>query len=141
MQEYVQSIMLADRVYRLFLENVKYELHNLNIRDLTHTQALILYNIGYDTVAINELTYRKYYLGSNVTYNLKKMIEAGYIKHDRSTFDKRSLYVSLSERGLKLYSDLEQAFQKYLQSSKNLGFENFSTFVKDMELNLMSSKK
>jgi DNA-binding MarR family transcriptional regulator len=69
------------------------------------------------------------------------MIEAGYIKQARSEFDKRSMYVSLADKGLKLSADLEQTFQKYLQNTKKLEFTNFNILVKDMESNLMSYKK
>lgn len=141
MNSYVESIMLADRVYRLFLENVKHELQICDIQDITHIQALILYNIGHDSIAVSELIYRKYFLGSNITYNLKKMAEAGYIHQVRSDFDKRSVHVSLTEKGLKLYNVLECAFQRYLQTIEKTQLSSFSAIAKDMEVILMSQKR
>ena len=141
MNEYVQSILLADRVHRLFLENVKYELQCLNLQDITNTQAMLLYNIGHGSVIVKELICRKYYLGANITYNLRKMTEAGYIKQTPSTFDKRSVYVSLSEKGLKLYDNLERTFQIYLQNMKKTDLTSFNDTIRDIELNLIEQKR
>jgi DNA-binding MarR family transcriptional regulator len=139
--ERIQSILLADRVHHLFLENVKYELQCLNLPDITNTQAIILYNIGDDTMTVNELTQRKHYLGSNVTYNLRKMVEAGYLKQTPSEFDKRSSYVSPTEKGLHLYHDLDRAFQKYLDTVSKTELTNFNEIIKDMEASLMSHSR
>lgn len=136
MSRYVQSLVLADRVYRLFMESVKYELKRLEVNDINNVQAIILYNIGEDRLTIGDLIQRKYYLGSNVTYNLHKMVDAGYVDQVQSDFDKRSSYVSLTEKGRDLYLNLDRVFQKHLATIKKDGLEDFSGILKELELNL-----
>jgi DNA-binding MarR family transcriptional regulator len=74
---YLQAISLIERMHRQFLDVVKAELDGQRIRDINNVQALILFNIGTDELTIGELTQRGYYLGSNVSYNVKKMVEHG----------------------------------------------------------------
>lgn len=136
MSRYVQSLVLADRVYRLFMESVKYELKRLEVNDINNVQAIILYNIGEDRLTIGDLIQRKYYLGSNVTYNLHKMVDAGYVDQVQSDFDKRSSYVSLTEKGRDLYLNLDRVFQKHLATIKKDGLEDFSGILKELEMNL-----
>jgi len=78
-QSYHQSILLIERLHRYFLEVVKAELDRRGIQDINNVQALILYNIGQDDLTVGELTARGYYLGSNVSYNVKKMVENAYL--------------------------------------------------------------
>lgn len=136
MSRYVQSLVLADRVYRLFMESVKYELKRLDVNDINNVQAIILYNIGEDRMTIGDLIQRKYYLGSNVTYNLRKMVDAGYVDQVQSNFDKRACYVSLTDKGHELYLNLDCVFQKHLETIKKDGLEDFSGILKELEVNL-----
>lgn len=138
MSRYVQSLVLADRVYRLFMESVKYELKRLEVNDINNVQAIILYNIGEDRMTIGDLIQRKYYLGSNVTYNLHKMVDAGYVDQVQSNFDKRSSYVSLTDKGIALYHNLDRVFQKHLATIKKDGLDDFSGILKELEMNLTS---
>ena len=136
MSNYVQSLILADRVYRLFMESVKVELKRLRVNDINNVQAIMLYNIGKDTLAVGDLIQRKYYLGSNVTYNLRKMGEMGYVVQVQSDFDKRSNYVSLTKKGLELYNNLETVFKKHLDAIKKGELAEFSEMLKEIEINL-----
>ena len=97
-EEYLSVIRLIERLHRQFLEVVKGEIDRLGIRDINNIQALILYNIGEDELTVGELTQRGYYLGSNVSYNVRKMVENGYLIQERSTHDRRSIRVRLSEK-------------------------------------------
>ncbi|MDW3207249.1 MAG: MarR family winged helix-turn-helix transcriptional regulator [Alphaproteobacteria bacterium] len=99
-EEYLSVIRLIERLHRQFLEVVKGEIDRLGIRDINNIQALILYNIGEDELTVGELTHRGYYLGSNVSYNVRKMVENGYLIQERSTHDRRSIRVRLSEKGM-----------------------------------------
>ena len=99
-EEYLSVIRLIERLHRQFLEVVKGEIDRLGISDINNIQALILYNIGEDELTVGELTHRGYYLGSNVSYNVRKMVENGYLIQERSTHDRRSIRVRLSEKGL-----------------------------------------
>ncbi len=99
---YYEAIQLIERLHRHFLDVLKVELDKKNIQDINNVQAMILYNIGEDEMTVGELTIRGYYLGSNVSYNVKKMVENGYLVQERSVHDKRSIRVKLSDKGLEL---------------------------------------
>src|SRR5690606_16006261 len=96
---YREALLLIERLHRRFLDVLKAELDRLGRADVNNVQALILYNIGDDAITIGELTNRGYYLGSNVSYNVKKLVEAGYLEQERCAHDKRSVRVKLSEKG------------------------------------------
>jgi len=99
---YFEIIRLIERLHRHFLDVLKVELDKKNLQDINNVQAMILYNIGEDEMTVGELTIRGYYLGSNVSYNVKKMVENGYLIQERSVHDKRSIRVKLSDKGLEL---------------------------------------
>ncbi len=109
---YLEAIRLTERLHRQFLEVVKSELDRLGIEDINNVQALILFNINRDELTVGELTNRGYYLGSNVSYNVRKMVENGYLVQERSTHDRRSIHVRLSEKGLALCKEIEDMFER-----------------------------
>jgi DNA-binding MarR family transcriptional regulator len=113
MQHYLECISWIERLHRLFLEVIKAELDAVRVRDINNVQSLILYSIGGNQISISELTRRGYFLGSNVSYNLKKMIEAGYLEQQRSTHDRRSVHVSLTEKGQDFWDFLDTVFQRH----------------------------
>jgi DNA-binding MarR family transcriptional regulator len=110
---YLEVIGLIERLHRQFLEVVKAELDHLNIQDINNVQCLILYNIAEEEVTVGELTYRGYYLGSNVSYNLKKMVETGYLEQERSTHDRRTVRVRLTEKGKALREKIAAMFDRH----------------------------
>lgn len=109
---YYESVLLIERVHRHFLEVVKSDLDRHGIQDINNVQTLILYNIGQDEMTVGELTARGYYLGSNVSYNVKKMVENGYLIQERSPHDRRSVRVKLSDKGLALHKTISDCFEK-----------------------------
>lgn len=111
---YYEAILLIERLHRHFLEVVKVDLDNRGVQDINNVQALILYNLGQDEITVGELTARGYYLGSNVSYNVKKMFEADYLVQERSPHDRRSVRVKLSEKGLALHKHLSAYFEKQI---------------------------
>lgn len=115
-QTYLSTIVLLERMHRQFLEVIKSELEAHDIRDINNVQALILYNIGGDELTVGELTLRGYYLGSNVSYNVKKMTEHGYLHQERSSHDRRSVRVRLTEKGLELSRLLETMFERHVDA-------------------------
>lgn len=112
---YYEVIQLVERLHRYFLDVVKTELDRHNMQDINNVQAMILYNIGQDDLTVGELTLRGYYLGSNVSYNVKKMVENGYIIQERSVHDKRSIRVKLSEKGKKLHKIVSDMLVKHVE--------------------------
>src|SRR5476649_1853148 len=109
-ESYFQSVVMIERLHRLFLEVVKVELDRLDIRDINNVQCLVLYNIGKGQVTVGELTNRGYYLGSNVSYNLRKMVQHSYLVQEASAHDRRSSHVKLSDKGLSLHDKLDDLF-------------------------------
>jgi DNA-binding MarR family transcriptional regulator len=112
--KYFDTIRLIERLHRQFLEVIKGELDRLGLEDVNSVQALILSNIGREDLTVGELTNRGYYLGSNVSYNVRKMVENGYLIQERSTHDRRSVRVRVSEKGLKLCDQLAELHQRHV---------------------------
>src|SRR5260221_8743177 len=113
---YLETIRLTERLHRQFLEVVKNELEKHGIEDLNNVQSLILFNIGKNEYTVGELTARGYYLGSNVSYNVRKMVEHGYLVQERSTHDRRSVRVRLTEKGIELWEKLDAMFDRQLSA-------------------------
>jgi DNA-binding MarR family transcriptional regulator len=111
---YLDTIGLVERLHRHFLEIVKLELDGLGIHDINNVQGLILFNIGDAEMTVGELTLRGCYLGSNVSYNVKKMVENGYLIQERSQHDRRSIHVRLSEKGKKLRDQLTVMHERHV---------------------------
>jgi DNA-binding MarR family transcriptional regulator len=114
--EYVQSLQLIERLHRLLLDVIKDEFDRSGSSDLNAVQALLLYNMGDNELTAGELKSRGYYMGSNVSYNLKKLVEMGYIDYERSESDKRSVRVSLSAKGRKASEVVNRLYQRQLGS-------------------------
>jgi len=113
---YLETLQLIERLHRQFLDVIKAELDRLGIKDCNNVQALILYNIGGDEMTVGELTTRGYYLGSNVTYNLKKLVENGFVDQERSAHDRRSVRIHLSEKGKELHAALDDLYRQHVQA-------------------------
>jgi DNA-binding MarR family transcriptional regulator len=120
-ERYLVSLKLVERLHRLLLDVVKDEFDRLDRTDLNSVQALLMYNIGDAEVTAGELTGRGYYLGSNVSYNLKKLVDAGFIRHERSTTDRRSVRVSLTDKGLEVSKVVAGLYQRQLASLEQVG--------------------
>lgn len=114
--EYVQSLHLIERLHRLLLDVIKDEFDRNGSSDLNAVQALLLYNMGDNELTAGELKSRGYYLGSNVSYNLKKLVEMGYVDYERSETDKRSVRVSLSAKGRQAAAVVNRLYQRQLGS-------------------------
>ncbi len=114
-QVYMESILLIERLHRRFLDVIKTELDRLHIADINNVQTLILYNISGEQLTVGELTNRGYYLGSNVSYNVKKLVENGYLVQEKSPHDKRSTRVKLSDKGLELCQKIDELYERNVQ--------------------------
>lgn len=97
---YLDTLQILDRLHRLMLDLIKDEFERLGRSDLTPVQALLLYNMGSAEVSAGELRSRGMYQGSNVSYNLKKLVQMGYVHHQRSEQDRRSVRVRLTPEGV-----------------------------------------
>jgi len=99
MSDYLEALSLVERLHRLLLDVIKDEFERLGVLELNAVQALLLFNIGDNEVTAGELKSRGYYQGSNVSYNLKKLVEKGYMHHQRCEIDRRSVRVRLTPQG------------------------------------------
>jgi DNA-binding MarR family transcriptional regulator len=113
--QYLEAIAIIERLHRQFLEVLKLELEGLGIRDINNVQAMMLFNIGDAEMTVGELTWRGCYLGSNVSYNVKKMAENGYLVQERSRDDRRSIHVKLTDKGAALRDRVSAMHQRHLK--------------------------
>ena len=118
---YFETLLLVERVHRHFLEVIKLELDRLGVQDINNVQALIVHNIGDDEMSVGELTARGFYLGSNVSYNVKQMVENGYLVQEPSPHDRRSSRVKLSEKGKGLQKQMDAHFEKQIAQLPQAG--------------------
>ena len=119
--QYLELLQLVERLHRQLLDVVKDELDRDNLDDLNSVQALLLFNIGDQELTAGELRTRGHYLGSNVSYNLKKLVDAGYIRHERSAVDRRAVKVSLTESGNAVRAKLSALFERQGTSLSPVG--------------------
>jgi len=119
--DYQQSLRLIERLHRLLLDVIKDEFDRLGGTDLNSVQALLLYNIGDSELTAGELKTRGYYLGSNVSYNLKKLVDMGYIHYKKSDTDRRSVRVSLTDKGREASDTVAQLYERQLNSIETVG--------------------
>jgi DNA-binding MarR family transcriptional regulator len=113
--EYLEVISLIERLHRQFLEVVKLELDALRVHDVNNVQALMLFNMGDAEISVGELTLRGYYLGSNVSYNVRKLSDSGYLVYERSTHDRRSIRVRLTAKGRSLRDRLSAMLDRHMK--------------------------
>ena len=111
---YIDAILLIERLHRRFLDVIKTELDRHHISDINNVQTLILYNISGEQLTIGELTNRGYYLGSNVSYNVKKLVQNAYLIQEPSPHDKRSTRVRLSDKGLELCRRIDELYERHV---------------------------
>src|SRR5262249_33346459 len=118
---YLVSLKLIERLHRLLLDVIKDELESLGRSVVSSVKGLILYNIRNAELTAGQLTSRGYYLGSNVSYNLKKLVEAGYINHQRSSTDRRSVRVCLTDKGQEISKVISALYHRQLKSLEQVG--------------------
>ena len=118
---YLEALHLVERLHRRLLEVIKDEFERRGREDVNSVQALLLYNIGDSELAASELRTRGYYLGSNVSYNVKKLVEAGYLHHARSKTDRRTVRISLTDKGRQIHDIVQQLYDKHSRTIAPIG--------------------
>ena len=134
-ESYLEALALVKRLHRLLLDVIKDEFERINVLEINPVQALLLFNIGENEVTAGELKSRGYYQGSNVSYNLKKMVEMGYMHHQRSEIDRRSVRVRLTEKGRSIRDIVAELFARHadgLQSKGVLGSEGIEDITSSL---------
>jgi DNA-binding MarR family transcriptional regulator len=118
---YLESLKLVERLHRRLLDVIKDEFDRRGRSDVNSVQALLIYNIGDKELTAGELRTRGYYLGSNVSYNVKKLVEMGYLHHARSRVDRRSVRISLTEKGRQVHDIVAGLYEKHVKTVETIG--------------------
>ena len=129
-QSYLEALTLVERLHRRLLDVIKDEFDRQGRNDINAVQALLLHNIGNSELTAGELRSRGYYLGSNVSYNLKKLVDQGLIAHQKSRVDRRSVRVSLTDKGKEVAEIVEGLYQRHMGSIEKVGGLGSSEFDK-----------
>ena len=133
---YLEALTLVERLHRRLLDVIKDEFDRRGRADINSVQALLLYNIGDKELTAGELRTRGYYLGSNVSYNLKKLVELGFLDHQRSRVDRRSVRIRLTPQGQEIRKIVDALYQKHVKTVEQVGGisgEEFSTLNKSLQ--------
>jgi DNA-binding MarR family transcriptional regulator len=125
---YMESLQLVERLHRRLLDVIKDEFDRNGRSDINAIQALLLFNIGNSELTAGELRSRGYYLGSNVSYNLKKLVDLGFINHQRSRIDRRSVRVSLTPKGNEVAEVVAGLYERHVGSIEQVGGINTEEF-------------
>jgi DNA-binding MarR family transcriptional regulator len=126
---YLETLTLVERLHRRLLDVIKDEFDRRGRSDINAVQAQLLYNIGEKDLTAGELRTRGYYLGSNVSYNLKKLVEMGYLDHQRSRVDRRSVRIKLTDKGREVRDIVELLYQKHVGTVTQVGGINSDEFA------------
>ena len=119
--EYLRALRMIERLHRLLLDVIKDEFDRQGGAEINSVQALLLNNMGDDELTAGELKTRGYYLGSNVSYNLKKLVEMGYLHYKRSDTDRRSVRVSLTSKGVEAREVIQRLYGRQLGTVEAVG--------------------
>ena len=118
---YLEALTLVERLHRRLLDVIKDEFDRRGRADINSVQALLLYNIGDKELTAGELRTRGYYLGSNVSYNVKKLVEMGYLHHARSRVDRRAVRISLTDSGREVHKIVASLYDKHVMTVEQIG--------------------
>ena len=118
---YLEALSLVERLHRLLLDVIKDEFERVGLLEINSVQALLLFNIGENEVTAGELKSRGYYQGSNVSYNLKKLVELGYMHHQRCEIDRRSVRVRLTAKGREVRDIVAGLFERHAEGLQQKG--------------------
>src|SRR5499425_2475022 len=133
---YLETLTLVERLHRRLLDVIKDEFDRRSRAEINAVQALLLYNIGEKDLTAGELRTRGYYLGSNVSYNLKKLVEMGYLDHQRSQIDRRSVRIKLTDKGREVRDIVDTLYQKHMANVVQVGGidgDEFATLNKSLQ--------
>ena len=127
---YLETVQLVERLHRRLLDVIKDEFERSGRTDINAVQALLLFNIGDSVLTAGELRSRGFYLGSNVSYNLKKLVDLGFIDHQRSRVDRRAVRVQLTETGTEIAAKVAELYDRHIGSIDKDGGLDEQEFTK-----------
>lgn len=138
--QYLELTSYMERLHRLLLDVIKDEFERLGNKNINSVQALLLFNIGENELTAGELRSKGYYQGSNVSYNLKKLVEAGYIDHERCQSDRRSVRIKLTEKGQDIQHIVSEMYKRQIDEIIGTGTADCETIL-DLNRHMKSFEK
>lgn len=135
-QIYLEALALVERLHRLLLDVIKDEFERVGILEINPVQALLLFNVGDNELTAGELKSRGYYQGSNVSYNLKKLVELGYMHHQKCHVDRRSVRVRLTQKGREVHGHVGALFERHaigLEKSGVIGMDGMDEITRTLK--------
>jgi DNA-binding MarR family transcriptional regulator len=132
---YRNTVILIEGLHRRLLEVIKDEFERRGRADINSVQAFLIYNIGEQEITAGELRTRGYYLGSNVSYNLKKLVDLGFLDHQRWLGDRRSVHIKLTKKGYEVRDIVAAPYHKHITTVEQVGgidCEEFYTLTKSL---------
>lgn len=118
---YLEAVARVERLHRRLLDLIKDEFDRMGWDDINPVQAILMFNIGNSELTAGELRSRGFYLGTNVSYNLKKLVDTGYIHQERSRTDRRSVRIKLTPKGEEVAEVIDELYERHLKSIEKVG--------------------
>jgi DNA-binding MarR family transcriptional regulator len=112
---HLDIVRVIERLHRRSLDLIRADLLEAGIDDLSPSQVMMLFTIGSGELSVRDLIERGYYLGSNASYSLKRLVEAEYVIRTASERDRRSARIRLSEKGRQLCDMIKHIDRTYHQ--------------------------
>lgn len=97
-KHFAQMLQSVEILHRRFPDVTAKE-HNRRDNALSAEQALILCHASERPISLWQLQALGQFEGTNLTYNIAKLTEGGYVKLSRPQWDKRSSLIELTEQG------------------------------------------
>jgi DNA-binding MarR family transcriptional regulator len=134
---YLDAIQLLPQIHRQFMNVIKADLEGLKVHDINNVQMTFLVIIGDAELSLSELTSLGVYLRSNVSYHVKKMVEAGYLAQKHSLHDRRVSYVRLTEKGSELREEMTMLLQRRIDQLSEVALSSDELHAAASVLRLM----
>ena len=142
--KYIEAIHLCEKITQDFEELSQNILYSSGIEDLNATQAILLYKISLykGNISPKEIGSKRYYNGTNVTYNLNKLKNKGYLEEKKSDIDKRKKNINITKKSDKIISLFDSHFNKQFDFlNKNMDFKLFLSELSNLDSSLNNYKK
>ena len=131
--------LMIEEIYKVF-----YEIEELMLKEgikcLTTTELHVIEAVGNDELTMNELSDKLGITMGTATVAVNKLNDKGFIKRERSSDDRRKVFVTLSKKGLEAlkYHDLfhKTIIAKITKDLSNGELEEFSSIFGKLLKNL-----
>jgi DNA-binding MarR family transcriptional regulator len=133
MSAYVELTRMIERMHRRFLDVLRIQLQRAGVVDINAVQCLMLSNIGDQEINARLLMDRGYYLGSNASYNIKRLVESGYLDQRQAEHDRRSMLLRVSAKGRALCERMNAAEANFADAVRHEDLANGIEILRRVE--------